>query len=349
MNVEDYAIVVGINAYPRLRPLKGALKDATKFAEWLKNPSGGALPERNVELVISPEEPQLNLRKAAPIQEDIDAALTRFGVERGKRIGRRLYFYFAGHGIGTAFNEVGMLMAHAAMTALKRNIGLARYRDYLHEHALFDQIVFIIDCCRDRTGGVETAGPDFTNTGDGPAGAVDDFTIMAAAYGERAFEPPPVDGGEPRGLLTAAVLEGLGDSALADGSGRFTSGSLERYIKRRVPEMAGDVKVRQQPEVYPPQAEIVFGSAPVETVPVRIVASSRLTGDLVLRDDQMVEIARRPAAGVTRNEPPWVETLSKNRWYAVQRTADPPGSPPDLLVLDTLKGPDYVFEVKRHR
>jgi hypothetical protein len=347
MNEQDYAIVIGINAYPRLRPLRGALSDAIEFAEWLRNPSGGGLPEGNVELVISPERPPLNLRTATPIQEDIDAALTRFGAERGRRIGRRLYFYFAGHGIGTAFNEVGMLMAHAAMTALKRNIGLARYRGYLHEHALFDQIVFIVDCCRDRMGGVETAGPDFT--GDGPAGPVDDFTIMAAAYGERALEPTPVDGGEPRGLLTAALLEGLKDAALADGSGRFTSGSLERYIKRRVPEMAGDVNVRQKPEIYPPRDEIVFGSATVERVPVRIVASSRLTGDLVLRDDAMAEIARRPAAGVTRNEPPWVETLSKNRWYAVQRTADPPGSPPDLLVLGTLKGPDYVFEVKRHR
>jgi hypothetical protein len=347
VNNEDYAIVVGINAYPRLRILRGALSDAGRFAEWLMLPEGGGLPERNVHVISGPEAVPTNLREARPVQEDIDEVLTRIGVERNVRIGRRLYFYFAGHGFGPSFNDIGMLMAHAATRLLKRNIGLGPYRRYFHDHALFDELVFIVDCCRDRTRGIETTGPDFTNMPDGPLGQVLDFTMMAAAYGEKAFEPTNGPGAEPRGLLTRAVLEGLQDPAATDASGRFTSRSLEVYVKRRVPELAEDAKMRQEPEVDPPQNEIVFGTAPTQMITVRILAPAGLAGDLVLRDANMDELERRPAAEATKERTPWQVPVASNRWYAVQRTADPPSSPPDILVPNRLKGPDNVFKVKR--
>jgi hypothetical protein len=348
MNEEDFAIVVGINAYPRLRLLHGALADAVRFEEWLRRPppEGGGLPEGNIERVLGTETVPTNPSAAKPVQEDIDDALSRIGVERNERIGRRLYFYFAGHGIGPSFDDIGMLMAHAAMRLLGRNIGLRLYRSYFHNHALFDELVFIVDCCRDRIQGVEVSGPKFTNIGDGPVGQVVDFTVMAAVYGEKAFEPTDVAGDEPRGLLTAALIEGLEEGAAADGSGRVTATSLGAYVKRRVPQMAGDAKVRQEPEVGSVQREIVFRTIPVETITARILAPPGLAGDLVLLDDNLVEQERRPAADATRNRPPWEVKLIRNRWYAVQRTADPPGTPPDFLVPSELKGPKNVFKVK---
>ena len=349
VNKDDYAIVVGINAYPRLRVLRAALKDASRFAEWLKSPEGGGLPADNVHLIFGPETVPSRLRDAGPMQEDIDDALSRIGVERNVKIGRRLYFYFAGHGFGPSFDDIGMLMAQAGTRLLKRNIGLRPYRIYFHNHALFDELVFIVDCCRDRAIGVETAGPDFTTIPDGPIGQVLDFIVVAAAYGEKAFEPVngPVE--EPRGLLTSAVLEGLRDAAATDASGRFTARSLEAYIKRRVPQLAKDAKLRQEPEVDPPQREIVFGTAPIQTMTVRILAPPGLAGDLVLRDDDMAELERRPAAEATKDRPPWEVTVALNRRYAVQRTADPPGSLTDILEPNRLKGPQHVFKVKPAR
>jgi Caspase domain len=348
VNDQDYAIVVGINQYPRLPVLHAALADATRFAEWLKLPTGGGLPEGNVKLICGPETlPPTGVDMVGPIQEQIDDHLSQIGVELNQRIGRRLYFYFAGHGFGPSFDEVGMLMAHASQTLLKRNIGLARYRRYFREHALFDEVIFIVDCCRDRAGGIETAGPEFTVAADGPVGRVLDLTIMAAAYGEKAFEVRSDNGTaiEPRGLLTTAVLEGLQSPDAADAAGRFTSLSLAAYVKRRVPELAVDAKMRQAPDVDPPDSEIVFGMADIETTLVRILAPPDLAGDLVLLDDAMVEMERRSAADATIDRPPWLVTLDRNRFYVVRRTAVPRSTRPDIIEPLKLEGPNHVFTV----
>ncbi len=351
VNDQDYAIVVGINTYPWLRILRAALTDAMRFAEWLSHPEGGGLPERNVKTIIGPHALPANPFDVRPIRDEIDDHLIRIGVELNQRVGRRLYFYFAGHGIGPSFSDVGMLMAHARPRSLTRNVGLARYRDYFHEHAVFDEVVFILDCCRDRAHGVETAGPDFTNAGVGPVGPVLDMTMMAAAYGEKAFEPASDNGTgpEPRGLLTRALLEGLQSAAAADGLGRVTSRSLDAFVRMRVPQLAEDARLRQVPEVDLPQGEIVFRKSVTDTMTVRILARPGVTGDIVLSDADMVELDRRPAADAVRAKPPWSVQLDRNRWYAVQRSTDTAATPPDILEPRKLKGPDNVFTVKPAR
>jgi Caspase domain len=351
VNDQDYAIVVGINTYPQLRVLRAAVTDATRFAEWLQLPNGGGLPSDNVELIVSAEILPIEPFDAKPIQENIDKALRKFGVERNKRIGRRLYFYFAGHGIGPSFNNVGMLMAHAAMCRLNNNIGLQNYLEYFHEHVLFDELVFILDCCRDHARSAKTEGPAFT-PGKGPRGSVEYFVVLAAPYGKKAFEPTETDTREPRGLLTKALLEGLKQQRAADAYGNITASSLREYVRRRVPELAEDAKLRQRPEVSPPAGEILFQTAPpsaVEEVWVRIVAPPGLAGDLILRDSATTEMERRLAVTATKRQPPWEVTLVRNRWYSVEHTADPPGTPPAIIDLRKVGGGTYVFHVPSSR
>jgi hypothetical protein len=350
-NDQDYAIVVGINAYPQLRVLRAAVADATRFAEWLQLPDGGGLPSKNVKLIVSAETLPTEPYDAKPIQEDIDKALRDFGVEKNQRIGRRLYFYFAGHGIGPSFNNVGMLMAHAAMVRLNYNIGLQNYRDFFHEHVLFDELVFVLDCCRDPARTVTTTAPAFTPD-NGPSGDVEDLVVLGAAYGEKAFEPTQTDTREPRGLLTKALLEGLKQQQAADPYGNITASSLRDYVRRRVPKLAKDARLAQMPEVLPPLNEIMFHTVPpaaVEEVRVRIVAPPGLAGDLVLRDSLAQEMDRRPAAAATKRQPPWEVPLVRNRWYAVEHTADPPGTPSAIIDLRTVKGGTHVFHVPSSR
>lgn len=350
VNGQDYAIVIGINTYPQLRVLRAAVTDAARFAEWLQLPNGGGLPSANVELIVSAETLPTEPFDAKPIQENIDKALRKFGVEQNQRIGRRLYFYFAGHGIGPSFNNVGMLMAHAAMCRLNNNIGLQNYRDYFHEHVLFDELVFILDCCRDHARIVTTAGPAFTPDA-GPPGSVEDLVVLAAPYGEKAFEPTEADTREPRGLLTKALMEGLKQQLAADSYGNITASSLREYVRRRVPQLAKDAKLGQMPEVMPPVREILFQAAPpaaMEQVQVRIVAPPGLVGDLILRDSAATEMERRPAATATKRQP-WEVTLVRNRWYAIEHTADPPGTPPAFIDLRTVGGGTYVFHVPSSR
>ena len=95
---DDYAIVIGLNDYPQFgsqgRPLAGAIEDAERFATWLKDTkTGGGLPQDNCKEILSTPDP------LAPNKLGIDLALgsliTQAKVAGG---GRRLYFYFSGHG-----------------------------------------------------------------------------------------------------------------------------------------------------------------------------------------------------------------------------------------------------------
>src|SRR3990172_870831 len=114
MNTEDYAIVIGLNTYPFLNSLKAAESDAESFYQWLTDPNGGALDPNHARLILSRDYPapddktSFNVR---PFKNDVDEALVRFGVHERKRVGRRFYFYFAGHGIGMSFDEVALLVS----------------------------------------------------------------------------------------------------------------------------------------------------------------------------------------------------------------------------------------------
>jgi len=340
VNEKDYAIVVGINGYSQLRPLKGAKMDAMAFAEWLISPDGGGLPTKNVATILSLEELPADPFDARPIQKDIDRALRNFGVERNQKIGRRLYFYFAGHGFGPNFDDVGMLMADAAMQRLKNNIGLRPYLDYFHKTGFFDQVVFFLDCCRDIIS-VPTAEPAFTPEIMAPLGPVEDFVVLAAAYGEKAFEPTSADVGERRGLLTKAILEGLRNPDLADEQGRLTAFTLREHVMKKVPELATEEKLRQKPNIPRlPNEEMIFSTVPIVSLKVQIVVPSGLTGELVLfHGTDRREIDRHSA-----DQSPWVKDLPRNSRYEIEHTASGLS-----VILDPRKAKDdpYVFKFPR--
>src|SRR5882762_2214822 len=106
-NPDHYAIVIGIDGYSQLRRLRASEKDAKKFASWLKSDDGGGLPIENIYMILSPPDLPSNPFDARPVAYQIDDALTRIGLTKGGWIGKRLYFYFAGHGFGPNFNDVG--------------------------------------------------------------------------------------------------------------------------------------------------------------------------------------------------------------------------------------------------
>lgn len=344
-NPDDYAIVVGIDAYPQLRRLQAARSDARRFAAWLIDPEGGGLPSANVRIVESAAIPA-DPFDARPIQRDIDRHLRDFGVERRKRIGRRLYFYFAGHGFGPTFDDVGMLMADAAMERLESNIGLRHYLVFFHDLELFDQVVFILDCCRDPMRGASTAKPVFTL--QPPAGGVprvERYVVLAAAYGEKAFEPRS-QGGERRGVLTSALMEALQGSA-ANARGEVTATSLREYLKVRVPEIASEANLKQGPEI-PYLPDLVLCTVPPARLPrvrVRILVPNGLTGEMILRDGtDLAEIGRRSARDAASDRPPWEVDLVLNSRYQVEHTDSAM-----VMVLDPRKFKDgnHVYRIPR--
>jgi hypothetical protein len=358
-NAEHYAIVIGIDKYSQFRRLRAAVRDATRFAEWLESPEGGGLPKSNIHLITSlleAGEPNTNPFSARPVRDDVDYALAKIGVQSKRRIGSRLYFYFAGHGFGPTFDDVGMLMANAAIERLDSNVGLLPYRHFFRDWGFFDEVVFILDCCRDEFVSVKrTSHPSFTFVPNNEARPpVNDFIVMAAPHGAKAFQTLDTDTGERRGLLTEALLEALKSVDAADPRGRFTASSLQAYVERRVPELADAApidpvtgkKLDQKPEITPPQKEIVFGAIPVnelEQVRVRIVAPAGSGGLLELHGNDWSVIASRPANIATAADPPWEEQLLRLKWYALTNTSSPPGTPPTLIDLREAKGDPHVI------
>jgi hypothetical protein len=353
LNADHYAIVIGIKGYSQLRPLKGAESDAVAFGRWVTSEEGGGVPLENYEIILSPTVNSNNPFDARPIQLEIDAALTRFGIERNERLGKRLYFYFSGHGFGPEYNEVGMLLANASLTRLGYSLGLQPYRELFRKMEAFDEVVFILDCCRDPNGGFTTLKPPFHLPGRSDETKFQDLVVLGARYGEQSFQPldPEFKGtGERRGLLTKALIEGLTLPEAADGLGRFTSSSLSYWVKQKVRELAKDALVDQTPNIDDTylRENIVFATIPdskLERVKVSIVAPPGLAGTLLLLDSFGNELARQPAADAA---PPdgWPVTLIRNRWYDLKLLPPKAGTKPNIIDLTGVNADTHVYEFK---
>jgi uncharacterized caspase-like protein len=344
---DHYGIAIGIDSYPSLRPLRSSVSDATHFLQWLTDEDGGNVDPEKVRLISSPEAIASDPFDARPVQIEIDRALRDFGALNGNRIGKRLYFYFAGHGFGPSFDNVGMLMASASMDTLKVNIGLRNYRDYFHETGLFDEVVYIVDCCRDNARDEQTSSPVFKALPvANRAAKVVDFVVLAAGYGEKAFAPVSVVDGERRGILTKAVLEALrGDPKALDPNGRVTAATLQNYVKDRVKVIADDDKLRQEPELpQNPNPDMVFrqvDTTAIKKLRVHIIAPAELTGELIVRDARdLSQIVDRHPVAQAQAANPWEIDLAPVTRYEIEN--------PDsdrTMVLDPSKarGEPYVF------
>ena len=293
-NNDDYAILIGIDNYLSFDPLTGVAEDVAGILEWLLDPNGGDVPQANIHTILAPpipdpEDPQ-------PVQDKINQKFRKLGVMAGNRIGRRLYFYFSGHGYGQ-IDDVGMLMGNASARELKNNIGLKNYRNFLLEWGFFDELIFFLDCCRDPIRHAETGIPPFTIPDEllpAVPPRVNHVTILACIYGKQAFMIPKQQGApEKRGLLSKAFLEGVKDHLATDSQGNITTSSLMDYLVKRVPELAGVHNINQEPEYFTPQPvrNIILKQGIVKKKQIGILLSPSVTS-LLIEDNSSTEIAR---------------------------------------------------------
>lgn len=353
---KDYAIVIGINSYSNLPELTAAQSDAAAFIEWLLKPDGGGLTANEVKEVKSPENGWDLESFARPVQEDIVQKLREIGIGRESpqtKIGRRLYFYFAGHGFGPKAVEVGMLMANAAEPGFLNSLGLAHCREFFKKHYLFDEVIYILDCCRDAGySTVSTRGFQPLLEMEQPMAVppVEDFVILATAFGEKAFAPFDDKVNKRRGLLTSAVLEALkGEPRAADGRGNITANFLRNYVLKRVKELAKDLKTEAEkkqeadvPEL--PRNDFIFARV-TKRIQVRIIAPDGLDGDLIVINGADDIVEQKAAAQATRNETPWTLSLLKTAVpYWVKHSIS---EMEVKLAFDKVEGDVYEFRFPR--
>jgi hypothetical protein len=279
---DDCALVVAMSKYKELARLRGPAPDAVKFCTWLHEKGG--LKLENIKLVNSDEDGQ-------PVNREIIDALSKLGIRMKQRRGRRLYVYYAGHGLGPEFNDVAMVPADAAKDLLEETCySLNRCMDLFVKTGFFDELVVFMDCCREREE-VPTIGLPFKF--EGPfkdAKPVNHFALLAAGDGAKAFEVPELseeDERQFRGLMTTALIDGLnGAPGAIDANNNVTSTSLSHYVATRVQEQARERGLPQTIDrPKPPATEIVFYSVPegqVPTIELPLVVGPQSAGQPIM-------------------------------------------------------------------
>jgi len=250
MAVDDYAIIAGVNAYPGIFQLEGAENDALAFKKWVL---AQGVPNDRVKTILSSE---LNLPggipKPAPgdLKAQAEAILTAKPAEEqllfefrslafqsetqahdtgfGPRLGRRLYVFFAGHGLVPNWEEqITALLAANATYAAPVHVAGRLYQRWFVEHGVFDEVLLFMDCC-------STADKDYPlspavlRMSKNPV-AVNNhrwFYATASGLALKTREKTTIRDGVAHGVFTATLLDALtGKAGL-----RVTNEALKKYL-----------------------------------------------------------------------------------------------------------------------
>lgn len=336
-NADHYAIVMGISTYPQIGSINYAMRDAARFLEWLAAADGGDIPLGNNIQVVPATDPRsfnpadpTSLFQIKPIFEDVRRAFFQMGLRDAGFSGKRLYVYFAGHGIAPDFSDIGLLMANAARDLENECLGVLKTRQFFDNHPIFEEVIYILDCCRDRglqEAAFELKPPPLNVNYNNAHLASRHAVVMATTDRNQAFEDSNLAHGEGGGVLTTALLEHLSGKGYYPG-GNITTTTLDNYLEDRVPQLAHTFGREQQAEVatYPPNQDIIFTRIPeaqIPTVELHIYPETPIAGQIFLRNgDTMSEIDRVDASTCAR-QTPWILDLKKNTRYALNSNANP--------------------------
>jgi uncharacterized caspase-like protein len=265
-----YAVVVGIDQYPRIeagkRDLRCPLEDARRMAEWLSSRQGGNLAGRITTLTrtIPPG------RTPDPVFDDINAAILKcaadFVTDRRRELRdeaarkaawqtSRFYFYISGHGMDGQGDDAALITANATYESMN-HISTRSVINRLRRHTVFGEIVVLADCCREFPAvDVQELPWDLRRfKGYEEDGFPKSFIAYASRTRKRAYEPPP---GSPikNSIFTQALLEGLEGGVPGN---QVDSKSLESFLYNYVPVLARRLKTPDQNPEIKADPDIVF-------------------------------------------------------------------------------------------
>jgi hypothetical protein len=312
---QDWALVVGISKYPDLSNLDGPENDAKSFFEWVTSDQGGCVdPTERARLILSSDyATPAEKHMARPILNDIETEFIKLqtiaeandAAGDGLRVGRRLYIYFAGHGCAPRFEEAALLMANAASKRIYHITGKP-CADWFYRSQYFEEVVLIMDCCRERFEKIGTYVPpwiDITSPDVVEKGWR--FYGFATKWSRKSREKEyPSGSGVVRGIFSLALMDGLAGAAY-DSSTRFrdpvtgklmarvTAESLKNYLLSSMVRYLSaddllDKEVARQPEIIYDEVDgkaFTFATVEVPEFPVTIWLRAEAGGKtLQIRD-----------------------------------------------------------------
>jgi len=204
------ALVVGINSYNNVTPLRACVSDAEAIVKRLSRQEDGT-PNYDCRALLD------RMEDGAPItRSTLRAAVTDlFDNFRGEVV-----LYFSGHGILTSGG--GYL---CTTDAEKNDWGLPMQEVVdLAQVSKCSDILIMLDCCHSG----DFANPGLLKGGPNPLTSLrENMAVMAASLPSEAS----LEAGN-HGLFTAAVLDAL-DGGAADHMGYVSASSIYAYVHRR--------------------------------------------------------------------------------------------------------------------
>lgn len=304
--MKTWAIVVGINEYPapaRQSALAGAVADACDFADWALDPAGGNVaPERlyfwtypwpaaadaRLQAYLAGARPQWDNRESVlaapdptrpPDALEIAGTIERVGrdartqaIDEEEEETRRVYVFFAGHGIRARNVERTEETCFLAGDFRPRNSNMATGLvpcESLRKALLnsrFDEAILFTDCCRSETSRTTLMAQPVSDYNGDP---ISPWGIAFAAQdGEPAYELP---GPPARGVFSTTLMNGLRGHRPGP-AGELHVAPLRDYVLAHIgagqipnllfrPDPHGPLIVAGPPPAAPPPGPIVDVSA----------------------------------------------------------------------------------------
>lgn len=226
---EDYALVIGVNDYPKLRSLHGAIADAHAFKDWLISFEGGRVPASNVHTIVSKQDP------LAPIGHEINDTLENILERANETGGRRFYFYFSGHGcVGDRASDISLCLANWSELRRRAALSSDAWLDVVVRSGAFAEVAFFLDCCRVWAARAVGLPPhiDFARPveREEPTRV---FVAYATEFQRVAVESSAHESDGVRGIFTGTLLRGLSGYAAKDDNG-VTADSLKHYLEAAI-------------------------------------------------------------------------------------------------------------------
>lgn len=296
---EHYAIVIGINDYALdAMDLAGPVNDAQDFYQWLIAPNGANIAPEKVSCILSTD---FMGERAHPTPDEIEVMFEPFiiGGTQG-RYGKRLYIFAAGHGFGDPHDmRSTAIYAANAQKQFPWHVAVTHYAEWLRRHAVFDDIILIMDCCRTINSLHAIREPQYPVTRGHPAAdRVHYFYGFAVGRNQIARERQFEDG-KYHGIFTQAVLHAL--KTMPPIAGQITGQALKNQIHNIIDGLAGDVSV-DPPEIQlDSHRDVVFltrKSADADPIQVTLEPHSGQE-ILVVLNGAYQEIFRQPATAPT--------------------------------------------------
>jgi uncharacterized caspase-like protein len=239
-----YAVIVGISEYEdsKLR-LAFADADARFYYEFLRSPSGGSVPERNISLLLNEKATRANIIKALNTQ-------FRDAFEEDLVI-----IYIAAHGVPSSRgNQLFFLGADADMNNVEGSAISQREFEEALLSTKAQKRIWTVDACHSGTV-VSTEIAIARGAGDKPeaslvhrllthmASAEAGYVILSASSaGETSLESSRWGGGH--GVFTYYLVEGLKGAADRDKNSLVDIREIYEYVRAKVAE---DTQGQQYP------------------------------------------------------------------------------------------------------